>query len=660
MKMTLMFLIVVLSACTAFAAVGDIWSLSGDMTVAGNPTPSIDPPGSVETDSAFWIYHSGNPDAPYGYSVDGDLVGPPAEANGEVPDAGFGWLPSQGNHIMLIKFTVDADPNNGADKTNFVAGDVGGHSVTGATWQTDHAGIFQIDYLGYNGRNQAIAVGNELGRTTTLNLTAAGNSLDTKVITGGIEDGSANAYTNTKFVGLDAGDRITLQHNDGEWCGLDMTITEVAPDSTLEIATNPAFIDTVLPYANDTQGQLAGVEIPISAPPFVNCGLAQEYVFDHWVADSNVTIADVNVANTTATIDVAGAAQLTAHYVSVAGAPSCGIVHWDLSEDMPKSVDPNNLPSASNPVTVGAANWSYFNGASLFSAATRIENGAGAPTATNGEVPDEGFGWVNAGANWQMMMRFTVDADLTGSNGDKTSFVKDDVGGHTPISAQWETLADGWFQIQYGGYMARNMATAAGNEFGRTATFSVTVAGQQIVNEVLANDGDHNGSVNAFAGVTVNKLAVNDLVVAAQNGEDWAGLQLTIDKLEPEADLTIVAGGIVDTVTPFVGTDAVPINVGIPINAPRYIDCPNDHVLEFVNWVADSNANITDVNAASTKVSIPAAGAAQITAVYADDRVCGDECHPIPDADLSNPPDCIVNIEDLGIMSGVWLLDFQP
>lgn len=222
-------------AATASAAVGDAWSLSGDMQNVSNPGPVVN--------GGQWAYHNGGP-----LFTDPAIVA--NNVNPEVPDAGIGWVNPAGNWMMLVKFTVDANPvppiGTGDDKTNFLTGDVGGHASTGATWTTDHAGVFQIDWLGYNARNPDTAQTHEIGRTTQLILKHNGAEIDNVTIANFFESspgvfdipgyaGSANAYTNSVVLNLAAGDVIDLAHAGNDWSGLDMTITEIPEPATLAL-----------------------------------------------------------------------------------------------------------------------------------------------------------------------------------------------------------------------------------------------------------------------------------------------------------------------------------------------------------------------------------------------------------------------------------------
>lgn len=223
MKKLLVVCAVTLMMHSAYGEIGDSWSLSGDMQNVSNPGPTVN--------GGTWSYHM-LPGQLYATAVSD----PVTQCNPEVPDAGIGWVHAPENYVMLVKFSVDANPvppwGTGDDKTNFLAGQVGGHSPTGATWETDHAGLFKIDYLGYNARDQRTAAPWEAGRSTFLVLNVAGVEMDRKMITGGIEDGYANAYTASVTIDLLPGDQVSLYQtteplNDHDWVGMDMMITEI-------------------------------------------------------------------------------------------------------------------------------------------------------------------------------------------------------------------------------------------------------------------------------------------------------------------------------------------------------------------------------------------------------------------------------------------------
>jgi hypothetical protein len=216
----------------ALSAPGDVWSLSGDFQVTSNPGPPVDP-GVPGGGTGSWTYFHGGGNFPNSTT---NL----ADVNGEVPDTGSAWFVPSSNHLMLAKFTVNANPvapiGTGNDKTNFVIGDLGGHATTGASWTTNHAGTFRVEWLGYNARNQLTASPNEMGRMTTLRMTGPGGDLDAKVLAGGAGfDGSALAYKNSALVSLAAGGTLRLAQEGQDWSGLDLRIIEVPEPATAAI-----------------------------------------------------------------------------------------------------------------------------------------------------------------------------------------------------------------------------------------------------------------------------------------------------------------------------------------------------------------------------------------------------------------------------------------
>lgn len=218
MKNSVVFLTMFLTVGATCAAPDDAWSLSGNMQTNSNPGPWVN--------GGRWRYHYDDP------SQDFSLTAPPNGYEASLPDEGYGWVASAGSHLALVRFTVDAD---GGDGTTFRAGQVGGHAVIGASWETDHAGKFLIDYLGYNARVQT--GGGADGRETDLVLRVGGIEHERTVITSGVY-GSGNPYTKSLTVVLNAGDVIDLthfQHDAGatDWVGLDMTITPVPATGTI-------------------------------------------------------------------------------------------------------------------------------------------------------------------------------------------------------------------------------------------------------------------------------------------------------------------------------------------------------------------------------------------------------------------------------------------
>jgi len=104
----------------------------------------------------------------------------------------------------------------------------------------------------------------------------------------------------------------------------------------------------------------------------------------------------------------------------------------------------------------------------------------------------------------------------------------------------------------------------------------------------------------------------------------------------------------IDTTTPSVGTH----NYGgwVTISAERFVNCPD--VYEFDHWGGD----VTDPNSSSTTVNMNQDKS--VTAVFVDDRQCGDECHPYPAGDINK--NCIVDFTDFALFCQSWLECTKP
>jgi hypothetical protein len=212
------------------------WNLADDVVAGGtNPAAAIG--------DGQWSYYSS------GALLTGSTT--PANSatslNHEVPNEATGWYNPGANHIMAVRFEIGANPvaplGTGDDKTNFLAGEFGGHADTRARWTSLTGGIFRLDYLGFNARNQETANPNETGRQTTFlveHLNGTGglvNTLASRNIVGGVENGSANAYTGTSLVTLAAGESIQVGHGGGEWVGYDLTVTRIPEPSSVLLAS---------------------------------------------------------------------------------------------------------------------------------------------------------------------------------------------------------------------------------------------------------------------------------------------------------------------------------------------------------------------------------------------------------------------------------------
>ena len=215
------------------------WSLSGDMQTVSNPSPDIN--------GATWTYICGGGNC--GTAVSGDLAG---KVNLELPNAGDGWAAAPGHHQVVVKYSVDNVPFETAegadDKTNFLAGNVGGHSALAATWtSTTASGAYNVSWLGYNARTQdgAWVLGHEKGRAGDLTIKHNDTVLEVQNLKGGVQDGYANAHTGSATLNIAAGDTITASIGGGEWFGLDLSVAVPEPTSAILVLTGLAMLGLV-------------------------------------------------------------------------------------------------------------------------------------------------------------------------------------------------------------------------------------------------------------------------------------------------------------------------------------------------------------------------------------------------------------------------------
>jgi len=112
-----------------------------------------------------------------------------------------------------------------------------------------------------------------------------------------------------------------------------------------------------------------------------------------------------------------------------------------------------------------------------------------------------------------------------------------------------------------------------------------------------------------------------------------------------------VEPNFVDCVVPAVGEYEYYRGEWVRIDAPRCPNCPD--VYKFDHWEGD----VDDPNAQSAFLTMDRDRT--ITAVYVpDERVCGDECHPILQGDINE--DCYINFEDFAIYAAMWLSCTHP
>lgn len=102
--------------------------------------------------------------------------------------------------------------------------------------------------------------------------------------------------------------------------------------------------------------------------------------------------------------------------------------------------------------------------------------------------------------------------------------------------------------------------------------------------------------------------------------------------------------------TPSLGQHSYYYGKRIFVSAGRSPKCPD--VYDFDHWIgmADPNSSSGFLIMDSNKI---------ITAVYTpDERVCGDECHPIQQGDLNE--DCYINLDDFALYAAKWLSCTHP
>jgi hypothetical protein len=348
-----------------------------------------------------------------------------------------------------------------------------------------------------------------------------------------------------------------------------------------------------------------------------------------------------------------------------------GQTSWSLADGLLASIpDPNNLATAQNPVTVGQATWTFRPGGGTAAYTTPVKDPANSVGGAMVELPAGGIMWWNGGG---MAGLAYFDAAQTlpspcGADLPCTNYQAGDAGGYTNTGAVWTTLAEGWFKVTWGGFAGRGFISDPPRQMdlvlftGPAPYYDTTPSAPGRALEVRTiKQTDNLGAANALVEQKTVHLAAGEAVDLYINGNDWAGLVLTIDKLLADTNLTISTdtGGIVTTVTPFVGTQLVVPTVPIAINAPRFVDCANHHVYAFTHWEAGVNTTIANPSSASTTVTVTTPNTpAQITAHYVNDGKCGDECHAIVTGDLNQ--DCIVDVTDFGMLAQHWLTCTQP
>ena len=107
-----------------------------------------------------------------------------------------------------------------------------------------------------------------------------------------------------------------------------------------------------------------------------------------------------------------------------------------------------------------------------------------------------------------------------------------------------------------------------------------------------------------------------------------------------------------NTITPAAGQYVYVPGWHVDLSAETFLKCP--YVWRFDHWTGD----VANPNSPSTSIVMDTNET--VTAVfYADERVCGDECHPVVKGDLNE--DCHVDFEDFAIyIDRYWLSCTAP
>ena len=211
--------------------VGGDWDLADDFSVVSNPHTVTLGDGQ----QGIWEYLNNN-----GLAYDEDVQN---HYSSELPTPSIGWIDNGSSTpwISLNLFQVGADGIAQGSNTNFVAGDVGGHAVTGARWTTVNGGKFLITATGYNARIQGPPnSANALGRWTTLQITDPVNGVQSFPIDPVVNNSSANPIGISYDVALAPNQSVTVNVQGADWVGINFTVSRISevvgslPGTTLE------------------------------------------------------------------------------------------------------------------------------------------------------------------------------------------------------------------------------------------------------------------------------------------------------------------------------------------------------------------------------------------------------------------------------------------
>ena len=506
-------------------ATGQVWDLADDWSIIANPH---------DINGATWDYQYRTPThadplityggyrlnnrAPGGGGVHTDL--PPNHA----------WTPTGAeSYISLCKFTQDAGPT---DETVFKTDEIGGHSITGATWTTLTGGTFRIDFSGYNARRVSASP----LRIQVLRLIEPDGTMQTWEIHPNTHKGSENALEKSATFTMNPGQQVTVEiipHGaDGDWVGMTMTVTDLGEEEPQ--AENPNPYDGAI---NVPPGMVLSWSPGIGAISH-DVYFGTDFNSVDAAQDPNILPGRGNQAGTS--FDPPGELEFATTYfwrideVTASGTYKGEVWRfttraenvddiwiWDLADDWSAS---------ENPLTLGGGTWTYHSdgvtyGGSLLN--NRIDQ---LPANT---------AWTPTGAQSAVSLcRFTEDGNLTGDpEGLKTCFRAGEIGGHSTTGATWTSLTGGTFRIDFSGFQARVPEAAAPEERQRRQGLAYTdqhgVTEVYVINPGLNTSSDNALHVSKTVTLSAGQSVTVEIRVPAGKMGDWVGMDFTVTKLDP-------------------------------------------------------------------------------------------------------------------------------
>ncbi|MBN1786989.1 MAG: hypothetical protein JW806_01190 [Sedimentisphaerales bacterium] len=213
------------------------------------------------------------------------------------------------------------------------------------------------------------------------------------------------------------------------------------------------------------------------------------------------------------------------------------------------------------------------------------------------------------------------------------------------ISAAFDMSADGSIIV--------GMSQTSDPNLGEVAFIWRDSFGMQSLKDVLENT--YGLDLTDWTLISARGISADGLKIVGDgidpNGHTQAWVA-TLEEPGPSVILSMNAEpNYVDTISPNIGQHAYYPNWPVVVNAESFIQCPD--VYRFDHWQGD----VTSPNSPSTVIIMDTNKT--LTAVYAaDERTCGDECHPILQGDLNE--DCYINFEDFSMYAAQWLSCTHP